>query len=91
MAMTKDGMDLAAIGGVFDPPLSRQRIQQIIDKPPRKPGPPFNPNKIEELRSKLRLWEKRRAARQTRGQPTDVADLRIATLLGEIAFVTDQA
>jgi hypothetical protein len=88
MAMTKDGMDLESIGLALTPPLTRQRVQQIIDKPPRKPGPPFNPEKLAQLRSKLSLWEKRRAARQTRAQPTDVADLRIAALLAEIAFVT---
>lgn len=86
VAMDKDGKDYTEIGKVFN--LSRERIRQIIEKPPRKPGPPFNPNKLAELRSKLALWEKRRSARAARGQNTDNADLRIASILAEIAFVT---
>lgn len=85
-AMDHEGKDLAEIGKVFG--LSRQRVQQIIERPPRKPGPPFNPNKLAELRAKLALWEHRRDVRTKRGQSTEAAELRIASILAEIAFVT---
>ncbi len=88
IAMTKDGKDLTEIGDVFG--LTRQRVQQIIERPPRKPGPPFSPTKLATLREKLSLWEGRRNARAKRGQNTDVAELRIAAILAEIAFVSQQ-
>jgi hypothetical protein len=84
-AMQDDGKTLEEIGLPFG--LSRQRVEQIFTKPPRKPGPPFQPGKVEELRGKLALWERRRAVRVEKGKPTVMADERIAALTKEIGEV----
>src|SRR4051794_15559431 len=71
LAMQEAGKTLEDIGVVFG--ISRQRVEQVLDKPPRKPGPPFRPGKVDELRAKLALWERRRAVRVEKGKPTTVA------------------
>lgn len=86
-AMDESGKTLEEIGAVFG--ISRERVRQVLDKPPRKPGPPFNPNKVDELRGKLALWERRRAVRLEKGKNTTEADARIAALTDEIAAVNE--
>lgn len=84
-AMADDGKTLEEIGAVFG--ISRERVRQVLDKPPRKPGPPFSANKVALLREKLALWEKRRAARLEANKNTIVADERLAALRRQIEEV----
>jgi hypothetical protein len=78
-------MSLEEIGAAFDPPLSRQRVQQIIDKPPREPGRPSKPTRKDTLRRKLAGWERRRAVKRDAGLPTPTEDNRIAILSADLA------
>lgn len=86
--MVGENISLDEIGATLG--ITRQRVQQIIDTPPRKPGPPFRPETIEALRSKLALWKRRLEARLAKGQSIDVAELRIAAINAEIDFIANQ-
>src|SRR6188768_1788122 len=52
-------MSYEDIGAAFDPPLSRERVRQIIDKPPKRPGRPHAPGRRDIMRRKLAYWEER--------------------------------
>lgn len=81
-AMADDGKTLDDIGTVFG--ISRERVRQVLAKPPRKPGPPFNPRKVEQLRARLTYWETVRTSRLADGKSTTVSDARIAALTAKI-------
>jgi len=66
-------------------PLTRQRVQQIIDKPPRSAGRPPSPGRKDTLRRKLTTWEKRRSLKQGQGRDTSYEDSRIKALSADLA------
>lgn len=79
-------MSLDDIGATFVPPLSRQRVLQIIeDGVPKRSGRPRNPARRDELRRKLGVWEQRRARHLAAGTDATTADRRIAALSAELA------
>lgn len=79
-------MSLEDIGAAFDPPLSRERVRQIIEQGmPRRVGRPSSPEKRDELRRLLATWERRRAARAARGLDTRTAEARISALTTQLA------
>jgi hypothetical protein len=55
----KPKMSYEDIGAQFDPPLSRERVRQIIEKPPARPGRPSAPGRTDVMRRKLAYWEDR--------------------------------
>lgn len=81
-AMQDAGKTYEEIGAIFK--ITRERVRQVFDKPPRKPGPPFSAGKVQELRDKLAFWEARRAARIEKGKNTAQADERIAAITAQI-------
>ena len=66
-------------------PLTRQRVQQIIDRPPRPAGRPASVDRIDRLRRKLAGWEQRRARAREKGRATEREDNRIRALSEELA------
>lgn len=87
-AMKEAGRTLEQIGTAFGG-LSRARVAQILERPPRKPGPPFRAETVGVLRDRLATWEKRRTARIEKGLPTTIADQHIETLIKDIAALRD--
>ena len=67
-------MSYEEIGAAFDPPLTRERVRQIIAKPPRRPGRPSGIGRRDALRRKLQFWEARRARAKTERQREDAAN-----------------
>lgn len=88
LAMKEAGRTLEQIGAAFGG-LSRARVAQILERPPRKPGPPFRPETINVLRDRLATWERRRTVRIEKGLPTTVADQHIENLIKDIALYRD--
>lgn len=78
-------MSYEEIGASFTPPLTRERVRQIIAKPPRRPGRPTSPGRRDVLRRKLAFWEERRTAGLKQGNDTSGADERIVFFSGELA------
>jgi hypothetical protein len=85
VAMRDQNMTLEAIGASFDPPLSKQRVLQILAKAPRRVGRPHSADRRETLRALLRFWEARRAARAKVGADTVYSDDRVRVLSERIA------
>jgi hypothetical protein len=76
------------IGAKFKPPISRERVRQIIEAgPPAAHGRPRAAHNIEKKRAALALWIERRNNRAERGQDTAYAESRIASLSVELASV----
>ncbi len=67
-------MSYEDIGLRFDPPLSRERVRQIIAKPPKKPGRPSAPGRTDVLRRKLAFWEDRLANAKSEPQAAEARD-----------------
>jgi hypothetical protein len=77
-------MTLADIGASFDPPLSKERVRQILATPPRRPGRHKSDPKREDIVARLAFWETRRARLARRGEDTTFADTRVAALTAEL-------
>jgi hypothetical protein len=65
--------------------LTRERIRQIIDRPPKRPGRPPSADRATVLRRKLAFWEQRRARLAAAGRSTAQPDERIRFLSRELA------
>ena len=85
VAMRDNGMTLDAIGASFEPPLTKQRVKQILQKEPRRVGRPHSPHRKTDLRARLKFWEKKRASRLSAGEDTTYADDRIRLVSDQIA------
>lgn len=87
MAMRSQSMSYSAIGKVFDPPLSKERVRQIAARGrPRRAGRPDGPERREVLRRKLAFHERRlRNAQKSGDRPTEATERRIAELSAELA------
>lgn len=85
VAMRGNGMTLEAIGASFDPPLTKQRVRQILEREPQRNGRPHADHRRATLRGRLQFWEARRAARAQEGLDTIYADARIIALSEQIA------
>lgn len=72
--------DIAAATG-----LTRERVRQILDKPPQNPGRPRTPARAERLRKKLAYWEARRSRWAAQGRDTSLPEERIAVISAELA------
>ena len=79
-------LTLDDIGQRFDPPLTRQRVQQILDAGmPKRPGRPMSLARRDALRRTLGVWEERLANRSAKGLDTANAERRIAAIRAELA------
>jgi hypothetical protein len=86
-------MTLEAIGKQFDPPLSKQRVTQILahpEKAGRREGRPDGPNKRADLQHRLAFWEQRRANRVAEGADAAYANGRIAAITEELAGLAEE-
>lgn len=77
------GMTLAEAGALEDPPISKERVYQILGKEPGLPGRPArsDPSLISR---RLRDWEERRAAATTDWE-RETLDAKITALRAELA------
>lgn len=78
-------MTFEEIGRQFKPRLSKERVRQILAKPPQAVGRPHSPQKRAELQRNLRFWEQRRANRLDAKADTSYAEERIAAITAELA------
>lgn len=77
-------MTLADIGASFDPPLTKERVRQILAVPPRRAGRHKSDLKRDDIVARLAFWENRRARLARRGDDTTFADGRMAALEAEL-------
>lgn len=78
-----------AIGALFDPPLSRQRVAEIVSLGrPKAIGRPGHADRRERLERKLATWQGRLVGRRERGVGVEEAERRIAELTDELSRVS---
>jgi hypothetical protein len=86
MAMRGDGLAYEAIGAALDPPLSKQRVLQIVASgPPRPTGRPAGPERRARLRSRLVFHERRLRVAIKKGAAQEPHRSRVAALAAELA------
>lgn len=85
MRSQKPPMTFAAIGAQFDPPLTKERVRQILAHPPRATGRPTGANRRDELRKRLAYWEDQRLSRERNGFDATYAASRVAAISADLA------
>lgn len=67
--------------------LTRERVRQILDRPPAKPGRPRSPQKVERMRQKLARWEQKRQQWTEQGKVrlAAMAEQRVAAISEELS------
>jgi hypothetical protein len=79
-------LSYAKIGATFDPPLSKERVRQIVKAgKPRRAGRPASPDRRTVLRRKLAFHERRLRAAIADGRSPGASETRIAELSVELA------
>jgi hypothetical protein len=80
---------LEEIGARLDPPLTRERVRQIVrDGLPKRAGRPSGVNRRDALTRRLQFWENRLASARTVHDRTTARE-RVATISGDLAALSD--